>query len=66
MLLDKGADVNAQGGEYGTALHAASKQGHKEVVEMLLDKSADNAGARLDALDTAGRTPLREAVASKN
>jgi ankyrin repeat protein len=24
LLLDKGADVNAQGGGYGNALHAAS------------------------------------------
>ncbi|KAK3351879.1 hypothetical protein B0H65DRAFT_546880 [Neurospora tetraspora] len=31
MLLDKGADVNAQGGDYGTALRAASEKGHKEV-----------------------------------
>ncbi|KAJ4359359.1 hypothetical protein N0V85_009450 [Neurospora sp. IMI 360204] len=41
MLLDKGADVNAQGGDYGRALQAASGGGHKEIVEMLLDKGAD-------------------------
>ncbi|KAB5513478.1 hypothetical protein GE09DRAFT_1266749, partial [Coniochaeta sp. 2T2.1] len=34
-------DVNAQGGEYGTALQAASTAGNKEVVEMLLGKGAD-------------------------
>ena len=41
MLLEKGADVNAQGGYYDTALQAASFQGREKVVEMLLEKSAD-------------------------
>jgi ankyrin repeat protein len=41
MLLEKGADVNAQGGDYGNALHAASVEGHEKVVEMLLEKGAD-------------------------
>ncbi|SLM38726.1 vegetative incompatibility protein het-e-1, partial [Lasallia pustulata] len=41
MLLDKGADVNAQGGRYGNALYAASATGHDQVVQMLLDKGAD-------------------------
>ncbi|KAG9203889.1 hypothetical protein G6514_002050 [Epicoccum nigrum] len=41
MLLDKGADVNAQGGYYGNALQAASARGHEQVVKMLLDKDAD-------------------------
>jgi ankyrin repeat protein len=36
MLLNKGADVNAQGGHYGNALHAASEEGHKAVVKMLV------------------------------
>jgi ankyrin repeat protein len=40
ILLDKGADVNAQGGVYSNALQAASCRGHKEVVRMLLDKGA--------------------------
>ncbi|SLM38718.1 ankyrin repeat domain containing protein [Lasallia pustulata] len=39
--LYKGADVNAQGGEYGNALQAASERGHDQVVRMLLDKGAD-------------------------
>ncbi|KAK8038561.1 hypothetical protein PG993_006972 [Apiospora rasikravindrae] len=34
-------DVNAQGGEYGNALQAASLRGHQEVVRLLLEKGAD-------------------------
>ena len=41
LLLSKGADVNAQGGEYGNALQAASDGGHEKVVELLLSKGAD-------------------------
>ncbi|KAF4534640.1 uncharacterized protein LTHEOB_12918 [Lasiodiplodia theobromae] len=40
-LLDKGADVNAQGGHYGNALQAASEGGHVQVVQILLKKGAD-------------------------
>lgn len=32
MLLDNGADVNAQGGKHGNALQAALEKGHLEVV----------------------------------
>ncbi|KAH0332324.1 Pfs, NACHT and ankyrin domain protein, partial [Aureobasidium melanogenum] len=39
-LLDKGADVNAQGGRYGNALQAASLEGHDKIVQMLLDRGA--------------------------
>jgi ankyrin repeat protein len=38
LLLEKGADVNAQGGDYGNALHAASNRGHDSVVTLLLEK----------------------------
>jgi hypothetical protein len=41
MLLDKGADINAQGGHYGNALQAALARGDKEIATMLLDKGAD-------------------------
>ncbi|CEO59613.1 Putative Pfs, NACHT and Ankyrin domain protein [Penicillium brasilianum] len=41
VLISKGADVNAQGGQYGNALQAASLGGHEEVVKMLLDQGVD-------------------------
>ena len=41
LLLDKGADVNAEGGEYGTALQAAAYKGNVECIRLLLDKGAD-------------------------
>ncbi|MCJ1445298.1 MAG: hypothetical protein MMC23_005803 [Stictis urceolatum] len=40
-LLDRGAEVNAQGGEYGNALQAASIEGHASMVQMLLDRGAE-------------------------
>jgi ankyrin repeat protein len=33
--------INAQGGEYGSALQAASRGGHDEVVQMLIDAGDD-------------------------
>jgi hypothetical protein len=41
ILLENGANVNAQGGEYGNALHVASRGGHLEVIEILLERGAD-------------------------
>src|SRR3954451_16514314 len=40
-LVDKGADVNAQGGQYGNALQAASSGGHEQIVQRLLENGAD-------------------------
>jgi ankyrin repeat protein len=40
LLVDRDADVNAQGGFYGSALHAASWGGHEAVVRLLRDKGA--------------------------
>ena len=40
-LLDNGADVNAQGGDYGNALQAASAGGREQVVKILLDEGAE-------------------------
>jgi ankyrin repeat protein len=45
-LLNQGADANAQGGFYGSALQAASVEGHEHIVKMLLNK---NAGANVNA-----------------
>ncbi|CAN9376854.1 unnamed protein product [Alternaria alternata] len=40
LLLDQGAEVNAQGGYFGNALQAASWGGHEQVVKTLLDAGA--------------------------
>ena len=41
LLLDKGVEVNAQGGKYGNALQAASLRGHEKIIQLLLDKGAE-------------------------
>ncbi|KAL7944309.1 pfs domain-containing protein [Trichoderma barbatum] len=41
LLLDKNVNVNAQGGDYGNALQAASCMGHQKIVQLLLDKDAN-------------------------
>lgn len=41
LLLQQGADANAQGGKYGNALFAASSKGHDKVVQMLLQCGAN-------------------------
>jgi hypothetical protein len=41
LILETGADVNAQGGYHGNALQAASARGHDKIVALLLDKGAD-------------------------
>ncbi|KAJ6460649.1 hypothetical protein C8R47DRAFT_120182 [Mycena vitilis] len=40
-LLDRGADVNATGGNLGSALQAAASQGHTDIVRLLLECGAD-------------------------
>ncbi len=47
LLIDAGADVNAQGGEYNTALIAAATHEHDDVVALLIKSDADlNIGSR--------------------
>ncbi|KAJ5642275.1 hypothetical protein N7490_006275 [Penicillium lividum] len=41
LLLENGAEVNAQGGFYGNALQAASYEGHDKIVQLLLEKGAE-------------------------
>ena len=41
MLLERGADVTAQGGECGNALQAVSFRGDEKVVAMLIERGAD-------------------------
>ncbi|KDR77836.1 hypothetical protein GALMADRAFT_65679, partial [Galerina marginata CBS 339.88] len=41
VLLENGAEVNAQGGFYGNALQVASYGGHKGIVKMLLENGAE-------------------------
>ncbi|KAM0708540.1 hypothetical protein Q7P35_005192 [Cladosporium inversicolor] len=65
FLLDKGADVNAQGREYSNALQAASARGHNEIVQQLLDKGADvntQGGHHGNALQAASAGGYKEIV----
>jgi ankyrin repeat protein len=40
LLLERGAEVNAQGGHYGSALQAASYSGHDHIVQLLVERGA--------------------------
>jgi len=70
-LIELGADVNAQGGEYGNALQAASIRGGSATVELLLSKGADvNAqggphGNALQAASYGGHSATVELLLSK-
>ena len=41
QLVEKGAEVNAQGGVYSNALQVASARSHDQVVQLLLENGAD-------------------------
>jgi ankyrin repeat protein len=40
-LIGNEADVNAQGGEYRNALHAALYLGHKAIAKLLIENGVD-------------------------
>ncbi|KAF7970480.1 hypothetical protein HWV62_23839 [Athelia sp. TMB] len=58
LLLDKGANVDFEGGHYGTALQAACARGHLELATLLLDK-----GANVDVVGGRYGTALQAACA---
>jgi hypothetical protein len=41
LLVERGADVNAQGGIYGPAAQAAQFWGHSHIVDYLVGQGAD-------------------------
>jgi ankyrin repeat protein len=64
-VLAAGAEVNAQGGEYGNALQVASLRGHEEVVQTLLAAGAEvnaQGGEYGNALQAASREGDKKVV----
>ena len=65
ILIDNGADVNVQGGEYGYPIWAAMSQGHNEIVNLLLQHGASpslHSGYDGKALVAASRGGYRNIV----
>lgn len=63
--LDKGADVNAPGGEYGNALQAASYHVNRLIVQLLLEKGPDintSSGEHGSALQLASSCDYKSVV----
>jgi hypothetical protein len=59
MLLEKGADVNAQGSRYGKALQVVSSGGHKEIAPMLLEKGAEPSMRRKSQVKMCGKSQVK-------
>lgn len=59
MITLSGAELEARSNDGSTALHLAASKGHVEVMQLLMDRSAD-----LDALNIAARSPLHVAILS--
>ncbi|KAF8139254.1 ankyrin repeat-containing domain protein [Mycena galopus ATCC 62051] len=53
LLIQHGADINADGGEYGTATTAAAAAGHVSVLKLLTDHGADTNAKGGSALEAA-------------
>ena len=49
--------ISAQDLDGSSALHLAADGGHREIIDLLIDK-----GARLDTVDQLGRTPLHRSA----
>ncbi|KAH7305922.1 hypothetical protein B0I35DRAFT_110233 [Stachybotrys elegans] len=60
LLLDRGADVEAQANGGRTALHLAARKASVDMVEMLLERAKANPNAKT----TDGKTPLHFAASS--
>uniref|UniRef100_A0A8H7NI08 NACHT domain-containing protein n=1 Tax=Bionectria ochroleuca TaxID=29856 RepID=A0A8H7NI08_BIOOC len=63
MLIQNGADINAQGGKYGNALQAASAEGHREIAKLLIENGASvnsQGGRYSNALQAASERGHRE------
>ncbi|KAJ5267434.1 hypothetical protein N7478_000692 [Penicillium angulare] len=71
LLLEKGAEVNAQGGNYGNALRAASLRGHDKIVQLLLEKGAEvnaqgsESGNALQAASSQGHDKIVQLLLEK-
>ena len=57
LLLECGADVNSRRNDRWTPLHIASWSGKFEVVQVLIDHTAE-----VDAVDDLGKTPLHDVL----
>ena len=40
MLIERGADVNARGGKFGSVIHAALASGNQAILSILLQNDA--------------------------
>jgi ankyrin repeat protein len=63
LLLENGAEVNAEGGKYGNALQAASFRGNEAIVKLLLENGAEvnaEGGEYGNALQAASFKAMRQ------
>lgn len=63
-LLRAGADVNAAGGEYGSAIQAAGQLGRDAILDLLIKHEADINTRNVGKRNPHGRTPLSLAAGS--